>query len=170
MKKIIAFLLVMILCLSFWGCAQKDTVRIEKPVSFYYRRAEISYGSGDGVIAICISEGAGYEEDLLGLLNVYLRNSDDPAFVRTFPADSQLIKLKITDGVAEVQLNNLFARHTGIDLTIACACLSLTVMELTQVETVCISTTSATLDGAESITMTADSILLLDLYEPESEK
>lgn len=170
MKRIIALLLVMILCLSFWGCEEKETVKIEKPVSFYYRRAQINYGSDDGVIAFCIGEGAGYEEDLTGLLNVYLHNTDDPAFSRTFPAGSQLIKLTITDGVAEIQLNNLFARHTGIDLTIACACLSLTVMELTQVETVCISTTSATLDGAESITMTADSILLLDLYEPESNK
>ena len=168
MRKILPCLLIFAFCTSFCGC-EKEPVKIEKPVNLYYRQSQISYGSADGVIGICITEGAGFENDLLGLLNLYLRNTTDPAFSRTFPDGSQLVRLTVQDGAAQAQLNNQFSRAAGIDLTIACACLSLTIMELTSAESVTISAFNATLDGAESITMTTDSILLLDLLEEPSD-
>lgn len=168
MKRWIAIVLLLAFCAGFCGCTQK-TVKINTPVNFYYRRAEIVYGSADGVIGILVSEGAGYENNLLGLLNSYLRNTGDPDFAATFPTGSQLIRVTVLDNIAEVQLNNLFARASGIELTVACASLSLTVMDLTGTDTVVISAVNATLDGAESVTMTADSLLLLDLYNDEIE-
>jgi len=49
-----------------------------------------------------------------------------------------------------------------LDLTIACACLTATVCDMTGVQSVTIQTENRLLDGNKSITMTWENILLLD--------
>ena len=166
MKRILSLALVVLLCLIFPGCSG-ETEKPRQPVNFYYRRAELTYGSVDSLIAPVEAEAAGYEDDTVDLLNTYLRGVGGAGFEPTFPVGTKLLSMGILDGTAHLQVTSSLARISGIDLTVACACLSLTVMELTGAQAVCITAANETLDGNPSVTMTMDTLLLLDLYEPE---
>jgi len=73
------------------------------------------------------------------------------------------------DGLtAKIVLCDEFATLKGLDLTIACACLSRTVIALTGCHEVIISAESMQLDGKNFITLSRDSYLLLDTEVSES--
>ena len=167
MKRSLSFILALCLLLGLYGCHRQEEP-IESPVTFYYRQAEVVYGDPEGLIGPCVSEGAGYEDDLPGLLNRYLQGPENPAFINPFPGGCRVVKLTIEDRTATVTLNGLLARYREIALSVACACLSLTIMELTGTDVVCIQTNTALLDGAESITMTKESILLSGLVDEDT--
>lgn len=166
MKKTISFLLAAAICIGLCAC-QTDTVKLQEPVNFYYRNAEVSYGTSQSLISPLPSESAGYE-DTVALLNTYLKGPGSTAYDATFPASTKVLQINYVGSTAYLTMNDSLARYSGIDLTIACACLTLTVIELTGVTTVTISTSNESLDGASSITMTEESLILLDIYTPET--
>ena len=169
MKKLLSLLLCAALLLPLLGC-HEEAEKPQQPVNFYYRRAETQFGSAQGVIAPQVSEGAGYA-DTAALLNAYLKGPSDPAFDNTFPASTKVLSLSVEDGTAYVRLNDSLSLFTGYRLTVACACITLTVLELTDAEAVCITAANEQLDGAASVTMDRASLLLLDLYEnPDTEE
>ena len=167
MKRSICLLLLPILFLGILGC-QQDQPKLQAPVQFYYPRLEPTYGSSDSLIAPVPTESMSYGGDALALLNLYLSGPQDPAFTSPFPSGCRLLSLSVTDGTAYLQLDPSLAQLTGIDLTLACACLTLTAMELTRSEAVCISAKDAVLDGAPQILMDRSCLTLLDVYIPET--
>ena len=70
--------------------------------------------------------------------------------------------MELSENSALVILNDATARLTGLDLTIACACLTATVCDMTGVQMVTIKAETQLLDGNKSITMQRDHLLLLD--------
>ena len=159
MKKAICCLLLLSLLMLLPGCHPKEE-SIVKPVNFYYRNAEITYGTDDGLISAEIAESAGYENDLIGLLNLYLNGPDDSSFHVTFPSSVRILSISFSEETVYLQLNESYSWLTGLDLTIASACLAKTTMELTGATTVCISADHASLEGASMIIMDQDAILL----------
>ena len=162
MKRAIYLILAVCVLFGLCGC-QRTEEPVETPITFYYRRADVVYGDPEGLIAPCIGEGSGYEDDIAGLLNRYIQGPSDPAYTNPFPGGCRIVKFSVEGDTATVTLNGLLARYRGISLSVACACLSLTVMELTGVDTVCIMANNVLLDGSESITMTRERILLTGL-------
>ncbi len=161
MKKTVCFLLVLTLILGICGCKPKEDP-ILRPVNFYYRTAQLTYGAPDGLIRAWVVESSGYEEDLLGLLNKYLKGPQDNSYHVTFPASTKLLSISFSEQTAYLQLNESFSWLSGLDLTIASACLAKTAMELTGATAICISAENSTLDGAGMIIMDEKSILLVD--------
>ncbi len=164
MKKLLILLLCAVLLLSFAACAS-DKPSFESPVQLYYRTKPDENSLTQSVIGAVTAEGAPYAADPAALLNEYLKGTGEEGFLTTFPASTKLLSMEITDGIAKLQLNASLARLSGTDLTIACACIAKTTMELTGVTTVTLRASGETLDGAESITMTADNLILQDIYE-----
>lgn len=166
MKRLFGLILTLALCLSLCACGSgKD--KIQQPVNFYYRCSELSYDTSDGLIRAYVAEAAGYTE-VLPLLRLYLQGTTDAAFTSTFPAGIQLLDAYVMGKTIYLELNESMADLTGIDLTIACACLTMTALELVDATNVCISANGAAMDGSPSITMSLNDLILQDLYTPET--
>lgn len=162
MKRIIAAVLTVSIFLCFSACEQ-ESVKIQDPVNFYYRRSELVFGADDGVIAPQPAESAGHEEDYIWLLKEYLKGPTSDGFARTFPFGTNLLSLTLEDNNADVLLTAAFSQLHDMELTIACACITMTVIELTGVETVTIHTNYANLDGVSQIIMDSSCLLLIDV-------
>ena len=164
MKRILSLFLCF-LFLPMIGCQEEETP-LQNPITVYYRRAEITSESSDSVIASLEIEGAGYEHDPTALLNFYLRGPIDPEFVNPFPFRTEVLEMKIENNAADLLMNPSMSKLSGIDLSVACACLTKTVMALHGVQSVTIRVRGGTLDGADAITMDSDVLHLLDELQP----
>ena len=159
MKRLICFCLLFMLFLT--GCNSPSEEYIE-PVNFYFLKADVTYFTDDGVICREQREAHGYRQDYEQLLRSYLLGPGTAEMRRVFPKNVELVRLELSETGAVVTLNDAVARLTGLDLTIACACLTATVCDMTGVKTVTLRAETQLLDGNKSITMTRDHILLLD--------
>ena len=99
---------------------------------------------------------------MTGIINKYLQGPNTDECVSPFPAGVSVLSIEQHDSKLSIQLSAPFAELSGIDLTLACACLSKTIMQLTQCTTVEISVPGATLNGSASIIMDEQHLLLLD--------
>lgn len=158
MNRLICLMLLLVLLLP--GCRQQE--EYTEPVRFYFVRNQVTYFTSDGVITSEMREAQGHRNDFEYLLKIYLAGPENPELKRVFPKNIALVKLELNDGKALVVLSDAAARLTGLDLTIACACLTATVCELTGVISVTIRAETQLLDGQKSITMDRNHLLLLD--------
>ena len=160
MKRLFAVLLCICTFLSLLGCSQKE--EIQKPVTFYYRRANITYEGSDGVVSTEQRESAGHEKDIPYLLGEYLDGPRSSELAQTFPDGMFVVSIQYADNMAKIIFSFHLAELRGIDLTVACACITMTVIELTGVDSVQISAAGALLDDYQSITMDRSCLFLLD--------
>ena len=164
MKKWILLLLIgaTFLC----GCS-KQTPELQKPVSFYYVPAEYSFNVTDSAILPELREGNGID-DLSEMIALYLKGPVDPELHSPFPPETKLLRLEQADQTLILTLSDDFASIQGHKLTLACAVISKTCLELSDCVKIQIRAESATLDGEKFIEMNASSLLLLDNAEPEN--
>jgi hypothetical protein len=153
--------LALVLSLLLLGCGKEET--IENPVIFYYRTAEITYFGANGVIDYEKREAGVRADDYIRLLNEYLLGPNTEGLDRTFPNGTAVQELTINEGRVKIVLSKAFAELTGVDLSIACACLTLTTCLLTGTKSAEISADSALLDGSPVITMVYSQLVLEDL-------
>ena len=160
MKRFLCFFLAVLMAVSMVSCVQKKP-KIEKPVKFYYRKDTMEYGKTDGLIGSEIRESADMDDK--ELINLYLNGPEDTTLYQPFPVNTTLSKLHLEYNTAFLTLSVNFSELKGLELTIACACLTMTVCEITgakQINVRC--TTDALLDGYSNITMSPNDFLLLD--------
>ena len=172
MKRFTAMLLLLCVLFSLSACAKQE--ELTAPVSFYYLRApllngQISHGAVDSVIAAEIRESAGYEENFIHLLEIYLLGALDAQFRSPYPLGTFLVDFRLEDGNARVELTDDFAKLTGMDLSLACGCLTMTVLELTDAKSITIRAEGALMDGKDTLTFTRSSFVLFDDTVPETE-
>lgn len=169
MKRIIAILLLLCLCLTAIGCSpEKDPIK--SPVTFYYRRAEFDHGSEQSVILGETRESEGIRGNIPRLLEEYLKGPVSEELAATFPDDAKLIDYRTKDSSAFVTVSDELAQLSGIELTVACACLAKTVIELTGIKSVHIQAQTAMLGNEQVIIMDSSRILLLDSTQDNSER
>jgi len=159
MKRFVALILACItLCL--FGCSASND-EFKAPVNFYYITDPISYDDSSTVISPEIQESDGYDAPVL-LLRKYLKRIPGNGFASPYPPGLDIISVEKDGNSAVILLNRSFARLTGSDLSIACACLTWTVCEYLEVDTIYVSSQDALIDGKESITLTKSLFNLLD--------
>lgn len=164
MKRIISLLLVLSFCLFASGC-QQESEPVKKPVTFYYCRTEFDHGSDDSVILCETRESAGFEGNLIDLLNLYLQGPISDNLRQTFPTGTKLKEYRVEGNTAVLTVTNQLSLASGIDLTVACACLAKTVMDLTGLQDVKIQAQTVNLGNNAYIIMDQETILLLDSTE-----
>ena len=172
MKRLIAIALLLLMLPGLWACAQEK--ELVYPIAYHYLRAplpngQIAHGSADSLIGTELREGDGYQQDPSWLLDLYLHGPLDRSYRTPFPVGTSLRQLIVEDSGATVVLSRQFAKLTGADLSLACGCLTLTVMDLTGAESVTILVEGALLDGKESITMDKTNLILVDNAIPDME-
>ena len=163
MRRSFLFILTILVLLLNSGC-QKANRDIQQPVNFYYRANPVDYNSSSGVITAETRESSGYEQDPIGLIEQYLQGPLDAGYLSPFPSDVHVEELNSGESALQITLSANFSDLSGHNLTIACACLSKTLMEIMQCDTVQIYASGCDLGGNRFIEMKSDSFLFLDEY------
>lgn len=159
MKRVICIILAA-LSLAISGC-KKDDVTFIKPTNFYYLNSEVDFGVENAVIGYEIRETDSVI-DLITFMDIYLDGPISEQLRRNFHKQTEVSQIYVADGGVYVRFNNFLAMRTGVDLTLTCACIALTLLDYTGADFVQISTEGALLEDSESITITRDDLLLLD--------
>lgn len=163
MKRIICFLLALLMTLSLFGCKKNDSA---STLQFYYPRSNYGYYPqeerfSERAIEAEIRKDVPYHSSIL-ILSEYLKGPSDPTLVSPFPAGLSLTDVSIDSGTVYLTLTNQLAELEGIPLLIACACLSKTAMAITQTSSAHIKCQDALLDGNEAIILDDASLILDD--------
>lgn len=161
MKRFLCLMIAVILLLSVTACSDNDN-ELQMPANFYYCTAEIEYDSEHGVFASEVRETAQYYDDFTALINHYMQGPSSSGLVSPFPVGSRVVQINQNDSEIVLVMNLQFAQLTGLNLSLACACLSKTIFSLTSAETATIRCRDSSLDGKASINMNRDSFLLQD--------
>ncbi len=159
MKRLLIFLLCLILPLC--GCAANQP-RLDDPITFYYPRTEYVFGQPDSVIASECREGAGKTASLSALLNYYLQGPASSDLQNPFPTGTKIIEIRQDSTVLQLVMNDRFSQLSGMELTVACACLAKTGLSLSDCQTVQIILDDPDSDTQRIITMDNQSLLLMD--------
>lgn len=165
MKNVILIILVAAITLLAIGCAKTADVSAST-VTFYYIHNEPAYGTESGVIAANTIEVNQYERDYNQLLATYFNGPTNYDCVSPFPAGITLEELYIDENKAQLVLSPHMATISGSDLTVALACLTRTVIEMTDVKTVQIRISGNQINGEDSVTFTLNSFSQFDEVGP----
>lgn len=159
MTKRILIIFLSLLLLFMFGCAGKND-DIEQPVNFYYHNSLLSEENFDRIIVSEIREGAGFtKEELVGL---YLRGPQSEELENPFPEGLRLVSVSIKGKRVKITVSRLLGKLDGIQLTLACSCLSATLFDLYGCQTVEIVSEGQTIDGKPSIIINKDDLALTD--------
>ena len=161
MKRILIVILFVCFALPFSACGKK-TDELQVPANFYYLRQDFLYGVEDGVISSEAREAVHIKDNLTVLLTEYLKGPKENQLTRCVPASVSVVAVKREDRTITLMLSPDFARLSGVDLTLACACLSMTVLDYTDADAVEIMAEDELLGDSEQIKMTREDLLLLD--------
>ena len=161
MKRFIAFILIFSLALCCAACTRKN-VSLKKPAAFYYCNAEVPYDGKTGGITAETRESANFSDDMIALLNEYLKGPLAEGFLSPFPDNVRIASFNTSATTVTVVLSRGFSQLSGLDLIIACACLSRTVFDLMEQNRIQIAAYESQLDGQIYITFDRNSIFLVD--------
>ena len=157
MKKLLCAALVILLFVSMLpGCAPK----IKEPVTFYY---QITNYQENMVSPIAGEERevAGYRDNLKYLLTFYLMGPISQELSSPLPRGTQLYSIGQDGGELTIEISDTASTLNDSGFSLACACLSMTCMGLTNAERVTI------ISGSRSLTFDSDNLLLSDTIASE---
>ena len=155
MKRLICILLIFCLSASFCACSIWGS-RLKEPVTFYYQRTNYQYNAQDGVIYSEERESSGHAEDLSFLLALYIAGPVSNELTCPFPGDTKLLSVTKTENIVQIELSDIGNKISDSQFSLACACMTLTCLELTDVPNVTI------LSGDRITQLNRDSILMYD--------
>lgn len=155
MKRILS--LCLLLCLILCGCGQ----RLKEPVTFYYLNANFEEDMST-VILSEQREASGHRDDLSYLLALYLMGPTEDDLRSPIPRGTRIYTSAYSKDSVELHLSDTEKTMTDAEFSLACACLSLTCLDLTDAQSVTISS------GSRSLTMSRDALLLSDTILTEN--
>ena len=162
-KKILSFILIIILFLPILGCQQNNNINSN---NFYYPRSDYGYNSLEGKFYNSFIEPEIREkipnQNIDEIITTYLTGPMAVTLKNPFPEKMSLESVVVDNQTLYITVSNHLSELTGIHLMIACACLGKTCMELTNTSNVQISCGSALLDGRKSIVLRDNAILFDD--------
>ena len=159
MKKTLCFFLAFIFMLSLCACRQ-NSQQIIAPANFYYLTEPSNYQAK--AITPEVRETAEVSGDLKALLQLYINGPVSEDYINPFPKNITVLSVDVASTTASIQLSNRFTQLSEADMTSACACLTLTVLELTQRHRLTITSVDAFGNIIYTASMTKDHILLSD--------
>lgn len=157
MKRILCLALALILLLPpLFGCGE----RIKEPVTFYY--VQDSYEENmDSLIVGEEREVAGYQDNLKYLLSFYLMGPVGKSLHSPLPRGTNLFSVTKEYSSLSIEISNTSALLSESEFSLACACLSMTCMDLVGVEEVTV------ISGSRNLTMRQENLILNDTVKPE---
>mgnify|MGYP003304105486 CR=1 FL=1 len=161
MKKSVCIVVCLTMLLLMTACGQAD-IPSANTVKFYYIHNELQYGTESGVITPAVINGQYDEDDYQLLLEKYLNGPTDYESISPFPAGITLKDFQIVGEKALLVLSPHMGTLSGSSMTVALACLTRTVIEMTGVEAVQISIENQQINGVDFITLTLNNFSFWD--------
>lgn len=143
-----------LLSFFFFGCT---TQKLQEPVAFHYPSADYIHSLDGSLLDSELRETEGMESTQ-SILDLYLSGPQSAHLANPFPAGCRLTAIELLEDAVILTISDELAQLTGISLSLACASLSVTCMELTGAQTVQIRAQTQLLDGDEEIVMTKDTL------------
>lgn len=165
MKRTVTFMLVLFILLSFTACSSSAD-DLERPVAFYYCNNLESEDDFENVFIMELHEGVGYEDNRPALLSLYLAGPVNERYISPFPSGLKIISIKKENTNIQVVLSDEISELTGLDLILACTCLSKTIFGLYPCDRVTIAAATTQLDNRASITIRKETLVLTDHSYP----
>ena len=152
MKRMLCLLLL--LCMLLSGCGMFGE-RIKEPVTFYYLCAAYQE---DLCCAISSEEreASGHTGDLSYLLALYLMGPSGEDLVTPLPRGTRIYSAKQEEYTVLLNMSDTSQTLTDAEFSLACACLTMTCLDMTDAEQVTITS------GSRSATMHRDNLTLTD--------
>ena len=165
MRQFLSFVCVVAALFCLFGCTNQAE-NFKDPVDVFYCTSPIKYNSLEGVFARERRDFAGWSGNLQGFLNEYVTGPKSNGLTSPFPLGALILTLEQEETAISLLLNIHFSRLSPNELTLACACLSLTLFQLTNAESVSFQIDGASEDRA-IITMTRENLSLMDAIEKD---
>ena len=172
MKRFFSLLLIFILLLS--GCAFNANQEKE-PVSFYYLRQHAQDEDYDlffssGAIGAEERDISGHRDDLNYLLTLYMQGPMDSKLAFPFPLGSKVLDIRTDGNSVTIVMNAISSRFNEMDVTVSCACIAKTCMELVDAAVVTVESHAPNDRVLFSRTFTNENLILEDTctLPPES--
>lgn len=167
MKKLLALLLVFALVFGLGACAAASEQRVN-PISFFYKNRDVSFTSEYGVVYPLAVDLEDRNIAITELISRYLEGPDEEFLECPFPPGTVLVDCTWIDGLLTVILSEEFHNLSSLDLTIAMACLTMTMTQVDGVDAVVVDTADGMLSfGKEP--MTPEDFVFLVRNEDASE-
>lgn len=158
MKRFLSLTLALgLLCLA--GCRQEAPE--SQGTAFYYCVAQREYTTGSTALSAEYRSGVP-RDALTEALDLYLAGPVSSELRSPFPEGLKMVGAYQEGSTVYLTLSPELTDLTGLELTLACGCLTLTTLALTGAEQVQIRAVSGLLDGQRAITMDKNTLLLLD--------
>ena len=161
MKRICLLICCCLILHMLCACSGK-TEELREPVNFYYCSHEVSYNTPNGVIRSECREGAVFYGNLTAFLHGYLLGPNSDELYSLIPSEVYLVSCESNGDEVSIVLSKQLEKLSGVDLSIACSALLMTVHEYTGANTMIISAKDGKLDDKEQISFSMDNIVLLD--------
>lgn len=164
MKRILSLLLITALLLS--GCALSSS-QANEPVLFYYLRQHNQQEDYDlffseGAIGAEEREISGHRDDLNYLLALYMQGPKNSTLLFPFPVGSKIVETRMEGSRLTIVMNAISSRFNEMDVTISCACIAKTCMELADVTAVTVESHGPDDRVLFSRTFTNENLILED--------
>lgn len=168
MKRFLILLVSLSVLLS--GCAL-GLNNIKEPVTFYYPRPHDHQEDYDdfflnGTMGSELREASGHRQDPKYLLSMYLQGPLSEDLTAPFPQGSKAVDILREDGSLTVTLNAAASYLNDMELTVSCACLATTCMELVDADTVTVQAIGIDKQILFTRSFTESSLLLEDFETP----
>ena len=165
MRKLICFFATIITVFSLFGCSVSP-IEEGNSVVFYYIHNEIEYGTDSGVITPAVVNVNVKPDNYDALLTLYFNGPTNYECISPFAAGTTFVELGIANNKAQITLSPHMATLDNSTLTVALACLTRTIVEMTGVDTVQIRIQNSKIYGEESVTLSLNSFAYFDDVMP----
>lgn len=166
MKRIKSILCLCLCVLIFCSCGRKAPEYLS-PVNFYYCNRTVSYNSPTALINPEVRESAGFDNDIVKFMKVYLQGPISDELNRIVPVNTVLRFAELEEHTVHLDFSKEFADLSGIELTTACVCIVKSLHEFAGVETVVFTAEGSLLDEKESFTLSMEDIVTMDTVTVE---
>ncbi len=162
-RRLIALTLALFALLSA-GCQKKQEPAEETGYELYYLSQPQLAAGQDAIACRRVAVGENDADDVTklsrALVEKLLQPPEDPELLSPFPAGTQLLALHVSGKRAEVDLSNQYARLSGVDLSLADYCLTLTLTQLEGINAVSVTANGNPLPYRRTQILTAADPLL----------
>lgn len=165
MRKIICSVVIVLLIFILAACNSAQT-NLDNAVLFYYAHNDIVYGVESGVITSTFVNTDAASDDYITLLKLYFNGPTNYDCISPFPAGTTMEEFSFDNNKVQIVLSPHMATITDSELTVALACLTRTVLEMTSASTLQIEIMNNKIWGEDHVTFSLNSFEYYDDVEP----
>lgn len=167
--KLCAVALALVLALSGCSAAIVQRPQYVNPIDLYYCRKEAVFGSETGALDFETAELGRTDVTVEEILALYFAGPISETLRSPFPEGLACTRTELDGGVLTLHLNEAYGTLSGVELTLAAACLGMTLTQIEFVDSVRVQTPGTLLSPQAGEPFTPERFVLFDdsAYNPE---